>query len=173
MDTATALAWLARHQRLPEDSPQEVIDRFDEVRKHLIEHPDPRCIPLLLGVFEDHMGWGIFQVCDDVLFKYSSEQLTPHLKHALRSDNRGVRWWATHWALAFGSPELLPELEMILASPEDENAHYFAIATLALIYKRTRAARILDLLRERAKVETDAERQELLCETFEEFDAAL
>lgn len=169
VDTATALVWLAQHQRLPEDSSQDVIDGLNEVRKHFIEHPDPRCIPLLLGVFEDHMGWGIFQVCDAVLRKYSQKQLTPHLKDALRSDSRGVRWWATHWALDFEAPELVPELEMILNSPEDEDAHYYAIAALAEIYLRTRDANILTLLRKRALVETDPQRQELFRESLEEF----
>ena len=171
MDTATALDWLQEHQRLPENSPQEVIDRLDEVRKHLAEHPDARCIPLVLGIFADHMGWGIFQLFDDVLSKYSQEQLTPHLQRALLNDDLGTRWWATQWAMQFASPELAPELEGILRNPEDDDAHYFAIDALAQIYELTGDPHVLSVLRDRASTETDRERKELLRESFERFEA--
>jgi len=171
MDMATALDWLRGHQRIPLNSPQDVIDSLKEVRKVLAQHPDPRCLPLVFGMFDDHMGWGIFQLFDDVLAKYNQEQLTPHLKRALLSDNRGTRWWATHWAREFLAPELAPELEAILLNPEDDDAHYFAIGALADIYQMTHDSHVLAVLRDRAATETDPECRELLRESFKEFEA--
>ena len=172
MDTNSALDWLRAHQQLPENSPQEVVDQLDVVRKHLAKHPDPRCIPLMLGVFADHMGWGIFQLCDDVLVRYSQKELTPHLRDSLRSRNKGTRWWAAHWAMQFPSPELRAELEALLNNPEDEGAHQFAIFALAEIYRQSREPHILAVLRQRAAVDTDPERIELLRESLGEFDGA-
>ena len=171
MDAATALDWLRKHQRLPDDAPEDTIDALDEVRRHLIEHPDPQCIPLVLGVFEDHMALGVFQLFDDVLARYSQDQLTPHLKHALQSDNQGTRWWAAHWAMQFVSPELAEPLEAILNNPADEDSHYFAADALAQIYRLSPEPRILAALRARAGRETDEELGELLRESLEEFDS--
>ncbi|MBL9161695.1 MAG: HEAT repeat domain-containing protein [Planctomycetaceae bacterium] len=110
------------------------------------------------------MGWGIFQLFDDVLRHYTSEQLAPHLIAALLSEHRGTRWWAAHWAMEWPRPELLPVLLRVLESPEDEDAHYFCLSALGDIYATTRDARAIAYLRERAERETAPERRELLNE---------
>lgn len=162
MNTETALAWLEEHQDLAEDAPQATVDRLDEVRRYFLGHTDPRCIPLILGMFGDHMGWGVFQVFDDVLRKYDQAQLTPHIFSALRSPRRGARSWATQWAMEFVSPELAPALVDILANPEDDDMHYFAIAALVDIVEIDGDSELLAVLRKRALMETDPERIELL-----------
>ena len=169
MDAAAAFDWLRKHQRLPEDAPEQTFEELDEVRKYLTEHPDPRCLPLVLGVFDDHMALGVFQLFDDVLAKYSQDQLTPHLKEALQSGNRGTRWWAAHWAMQFVSPELAAPLEAILDKPDDDDAHYFAADALAQIYRLSPEPHILAALRARAGRETDEELGDLLRESLEEF----
>lgn len=164
MTSDDAIRFLQEHSQLSADAPQAVIDQLDAVRRHLSEHADARCIPHVLGVFGDHMGWGIFQLFDDVLRHYTSEQLAPHLIAALLSEHRGTRWWAAHWAMEWPRPELLPVLLRVLESPEDEDAHYFCLSALGDIYATTRDARAIAYLRERAERETAPERRELLNE---------
>jgi HEAT repeats len=164
MTTDEAIKFLQDHPRIPAEASQAIIDRLDAVRQHLSEHPDARCIPYVLGVFGDHMGWGIFQLFDDVLRHYTSEQLAPHLIAALLSEHRGTRWWAAHWAMEWPRVELLPALLRVLESREDEDAHCFCLAALGEIYTTTGDARAIDYLRERAARETDPERRQLLDE---------
>ena len=158
-----AIRFLQEHSQISADAPQAVIDQLDVVRRHLSEHPDARCIPHVLGVFGDHMGWGIFQLFDDVLRRYTPEQFVPHLTAAL-SEHRGTRWWAAHWAMAWPRPELMPALLRVLESPEDDDAHYFCLSAVGDIYATTCDAKACAYLRERAERETAPERRELLDE---------
>ena len=151
MDSAEALAFLRAHQPMPPDDALEdsLIDQFDAVRRYLIAHPDPACIPLLLGAFGDGMGFGVYQVCDDVLRPFSSEQLAPHLAVALASTRPATRWWAAHWAAEFPHPSLLwPIRRLLLArAPEDEDARGFLIDALESLSNEHQLAEARELLR--------------------------
>jgi hypothetical protein len=165
-----ALAFLASHQAIPENSTQPDVARFDEVRRYLALHPDPRALPLVLGVFADHMGWGIFQLFDEVLAKFSTPELTRHLRIALAAPNRGTRWWAAQWSLAFPSQDLTPELLRLLAQPGDEDAHYFVIATLGEICRKNFDPTVLQVLKARHETDADPERRDLLGELITELN---
>lgn len=160
MTSDDAIRFLQEHPHLSADAPQAVIDQLDAVRRHLSEHTDARCIPHVLGVFGDHMGWGIFQLFDTVLRNYTPESLAPHLIDALLSAHRGTRWWAAHWAMEWPRPEMLPALLRVLESPEDDDAHYFCLSALGGICD----ARATAYLRERAVRETVPDRRELMDE---------
>jgi HEAT repeats len=131
-----------------------------------LANPDERCVPLFMGLVDDHMGWGIFQLFEDVFRRYPQEVLTPHLQQALAGASRGGRWWAAHWALDFPSPDLTPLLSRLLLSTEDADAHYFTIAALGEIYLLRADPEVLAVLRERADVEQDAETRELLVDVL-------
>jgi len=167
MTNDEALRFLADHRCIPEDASQEIIDRLDVVRHHLIKHPDPCSIPLILGVFGDHMGWGIFQLFDDALRPFTPMQLAPHLRAALMSDNRGVRWWAAHWAMEWPHVDLLDALFNVLESKEDEDAHYFCLSALGSIHQDSGNVRALSYLRARHQQESDPQRKELLDELLQ------
>jgi HEAT repeat protein len=167
METEEALNFLAQHKNVSQNASQRVIDMYDEVRKHFESNPDERCIPLFLESFGDHMGWGIFQLCDDVFNKYPVERIVPHLKRCLKSPNKGTRWWAAHWAMEFNNPDLTEELIDISKSEIDSDAHYFALAALRYIYRTSRNAKILNLWKSRKEVEDDDEIIELLDELIQ------
>ena len=63
MTTPEALAFLQAHQPTPDDerlhSQPEPMPTYDGVRRHFVEPPDPRCVPLLLNSFG---GWNGFSV---------------------------------------------------------------------------------------------------------------
>ncbi|MBW3624297.1 MAG: HEAT repeat domain-containing protein, partial [Armatimonadetes bacterium] len=94
--------------------------------------------------------------------------VVPHIKEALCSPYRGVRWWAAHWAMDYPSEELIGPLEKLLSTPEDEDAHYFALSALGFIAEETENGRALQILRERSKTDSDPERLQLVREILEE-----
>jgi hypothetical protein len=165
-----ALAFLASHQVMPENSPQPDVARLDEVRRYLALHPDARALPLVLGIFADHMGWGIFQLFDEVLARFSASELTRHLRTALAAPDRGTRCWAAHWSLAFPSQELTPDLLKLLAQPGDDDAHCLVIATLGEICKSEFNPTVLRVLRARHETDADPDRRDLLRELVTELD---
>ena len=152
MNSAEALAFLRAHQPMPPDDALEesLIEQFDTVRRYFIAHPDPACIPLLLGAFGDGMGFGVYQVCDDVLRHFSSAQLAPHLAAALASNRSSTRWWAAHWAMEFAHPSLFAVLRRLLLAraPEDEDARGFLIDALESLSNEYQLAEARQLLEE-------------------------
>lgn len=164
MNTEEALNFLASHKYMSIDEPKDVIDKLEEVRKYFVKFPDERCIPHFLEVFGDHMGWGIYQLCDEVFNKYSCDKKLPYLKKYLKSTNKGTRWWAAHWSLSCPNPELTDELISISQSDEDTDAHYFSLAILGEIYAKNRDKKIEQLLIYRKAIENDPELKELLSE---------
>ena len=168
MDREEAFRFLCTHQPLPPDTSldEETIGRFDAVCKFLAANPDPECIPLVLNAFGEWDGFGVYQLCDDVLRAYPQSLLTPHLVAALSSPHRSVRYWAAHWAMQFTAPELVVPLVQLLASEDDDDAHYYCLAALQFIWEEHRTAQALVALRKCAEKETDPERMELLREAL-------
>ena len=168
MDREEGLRFLRAHQPLPPDTSldEETVRGFDAVRDFFAANPDAECIPLFLNAFGDGMGFGTYQMCDDVFRAYPQSSLTPHLAAALSSPHRGVRWWAAHWAMDFTTPELVTPLVQVLANQEDDDAHYFCLAALKFIWKEHGTTEALTALQRRAETETDPDRIELLREAL-------
>jgi HEAT repeat protein len=116
MNSEGALDFLRRHQPLPDDDvlDEETIGKFDDVRKYFREHPDPRCVPLLLGSFGDGDGFGVYQIVDDALRRQPREIVIQGLKEALRSEHRSVRYWCAHLSVVFSDERLIQELADLL-----------------------------------------------------------
>ncbi len=172
MTKEAALAFLRQHQPLPDDTDlmhhEDLIKTFDHVRRYFIDHPDPACIPLFVNAFGNGMGFGVYQVCDDVFRQFDQSLIVPHLKNALRNPHKGVRWWAAHWSMEYPSAELIEPLEHLLASHEDEDAHYFALAALAWMWQESQNKQARGILEKRREIEADPERIELLNEILQE-----
>jgi hypothetical protein len=132
MTTDEALAFLAIHQPMPPDTglSEELVTRYDEVRRHLAEHPDPRAPGLLLGSFGDGSGFGVYQLVADVLRLHDRDAVVDALGEALRSDVPSVRAWALDVALEYPDDRLdvLVRTGLESASRDDR---YFAAAYLA------------------------------------------
>ncbi len=139
MNIEQALEFLKKHQPLPsdEDISEDEIDTFNKVMKFFISNPDERCIPLMMNVFGDEDGYGVYQLCDDVFNKYESCKVLPHLKAALKSSHYGVRYWASQWAMDINSIDIVPEINSILTDPKDAEAHYYCMAALMDIWHKT------------------------------------
>ncbi len=171
MTNEDALTFLRQHQPMPDDHVlihhENLIKTFDQVRRYFIAYPDPACIPLFLNAFGNGMGFGVYQLCDNVFHQFDQSLIIQHLKHALRNPHPGVRWWAAHWAVEYPSPELIAPLEQLLASDEDEDAHYLVLAALASLWQESRNEKAKGILEKRREIETDPERLELLTEVLQ------
>ncbi|SFF34810.1 HEAT repeat domain-containing protein [Spirosoma endophyticum] len=131
MDIEGALVWLGEHQPLPTDieMTQEIADQFDEIRKLFLMHSDSRCIPLFLNAFGGRNGWGMYQLIGDVLKKYPSHEILPHLLEGLKSSNQYVKQWCAEIATSFPDPSLVSPLAALLG---DQNYDVKSSTIIAL-----------------------------------------
>jgi hypothetical protein len=125
MTNDEALDFLRVHQPLPSGrgkADDSLIARFDEVRKHFLAHPDPRCVPLLLGAMGDGYGHGVYQLVEDTLRAHPDEVVVASLLTTLEHPIAPVRCWSAHTAMCYPRPELVPALVRMLKreNPEEQ-----------------------------------------------------
>jgi hypothetical protein len=163
MEIPDALALLAQHQPLPSDDQLSaaLLDKYDEVRRFFIKHPDPRCIPLFLNSFGDGSGFGVYQMVEDVFQMFPPEAVVPHLKESLSSPHKGVRYWGAQVAMLFPALELLEPLGTLLYA-EDSDTRLFAAYALEVMWQEKREAQVIEVLKKASEAETDAEVKEVL-----------
>ncbi len=95
MDTDLALDFLAARQPMPTDDVlgEDEIRQFDAVRRHFIEHPDVRCIPLFLrSLPKGSSGYGVYQLLDDVLRVHPDAFVVDALDEALTVEMPSHEW---------------------------------------------------------------------------------
>jgi hypothetical protein len=132
----SALAFLKQHQPMPEDAAldEDLIRRFDEVRRHFEEHPDPRCVPLFIGALRsDSSGFGVYQLLDGLLAVHDQDIVVEALRAALRSPT-AARSWAMEFACDYGDDELKQIAEGLL-DDHDEDVRYWARAYVDEFYE--------------------------------------
>lgn len=134
MTKSRALAFLRKHQPLPAD---EVVsgsdlDELDCVRQFLMEHPDEEALPLLLGVFGDGSGFGVYQLIESAVAVYPVATVVAALKENLGLGTRSVRYWCAQLATSFPDEGLVPSLEKALETTE-RDTRYAAIVALEAI----------------------------------------
>lgn len=116
MNTEEALIFLEQHQPMPSDKnlTEDLINRYDDVRKYFIENRDVRCVPLFLNSFGFIDGFGVYQLIEDIIIQYESKEVVPHLEKALMSDHYSIRYWNAQIASNFTSEELILPLSKLL-----------------------------------------------------------
>lgn len=134
MNKDDALAFLALHQPLPSDAElsEDVIKRYDEVRRFFLEHPDPDCVRPLLNSFGNGNGHGVYQLIENVIRKLPTRIVVAELIQSMRSEHRGVRYWSVQIAALFPVNTLLPELRERLRE-DDFDMKYAALTALEQI----------------------------------------
>jgi hypothetical protein len=164
MTKEESLNFLRQYQPLPSDDQlsEQLITKFDEVRKYFIEHPDPEAIPLFLNSFGEGSGFGVYQLVEDVINKFPIELVLPHLTYALQSSNASVRYWSAQIAEFFPCGEIVKPLEQILLN-DDSDSRSAAITALSDIED----SRVDDILRQAKEKEGDTDNFIQLIETLE------
>lgn len=159
MTTEEALEFLRAHQPLPPDRnlSQEVIDTYDEVRRHFTAKPDRRALPLFLQSFGDGNGFGVYQLVEDVFAQAPPDEAADALAKGLSSQRSSVRYWSAQIAAATPSPALAEPL-LALVADESSDVRFAAISALELLNPPDLKAR----LRPAYDAERDSEVRELL-----------
>ncbi|CVK17238.1 hypothetical protein Ga0061079_1293 [Apibacter mensalis] len=131
MTQEEALNFLKEHQPMPkdEDLSEELIRKYDEVRQFFLQNSNKECVPLFLNSFGYIDGLGVYQLVEDVILQFSSEDVVPYLKIALDSKEYSVRYWNVQIAANYLSSELLPLLNKILRE-DDFDIKYNALTAI-------------------------------------------
>jgi hypothetical protein len=158
MSIEEAMEFLKNHQPMPsdEDLTQEIIDKYDEVRKLFLANRVPECVPLFLNSFGDWDGFGVYQMIEDVIKKFEYSEVVPHIQKALKSQHRSVRYWNSQISAIFPSEELIKPLGDLLKD-DDCDVKYASLTALSQIHNDF----VRNLVRAFQKSETDFELLEL------------
>ena len=136
MIKSEALQFLSEHQPMPSDQDltQELIDKYDSVRKFFIENPAKEAIPLFMQSYGDGDGWGVYQLVEDVFYECDVNDVVMSILNILEdtSISKGVRYWVTQLAAAFPDKKLINGLNISLSSG-DEDIYEAAVIALNII----------------------------------------
>ncbi|WP_412503120.1 hypothetical protein [Shewanella chilikensis] len=136
MNRSEAFAFLHEHQPMPDDNEltQELIDRYDEVRKFFVATPEKEAISLFLNSYGKGDGWGVYQLVEDFFYKCNQDDVVCEIKKVLEDPSvpDGVRYWVTQVSGVFPDDRLKKGLETSLNS-EDEDIQDAAKLALDLI----------------------------------------
>ncbi|PWW11689.1 hypothetical protein [Mangrovibacter plantisponsor] len=124
MNRNEALSFLRNHQPMPDDCDltQELIDKYDEVRKFFIANPDKEVISLFLTSYGNGDGWGVYQLVEDVFYKCHFDDVVLEIKKILENPSiaDSVRYWVTQVSAAFSDSKLKKGLEISLNSENED-----------------------------------------------------
>lgn len=120
--TDQALAFLRQHQPLPptEGMGADLLDRFEEVRRHFVDAPDERAIPLLLGALSQGDGHGVFQRVEDCLQQHPVHVVALHLAAVLREGRPESQYWAATFAMGCPHEDLIRPLGELVRTGDRE-----------------------------------------------------
>lgn len=120
MTNDEALRFLAEHQPMPNTAvvSEKLLQQLNAILEHFETYLDDRCIPLLLNVFGEGDGHGVYQLVDSVILRYPVASVVPHLRLSLSNPRRCARYWATQIAAHYQHTNLIAPL-LDLAVSED------------------------------------------------------
>ncbi|MEB5695382.1 hypothetical protein MXM31_04165 [Klebsiella aerogenes] len=136
MDKVQAFQFLRLHQPMPADCDitQELIDKYDEVRRFFRTHPDKNAIPLLLQSFGDGDGLGVYQLIEDCFYQYDANDVIACIATILENPHtiESVRYWCTLLTMSFPERRLLVGLDVSVQS-STEDVRDAALSAIKLI----------------------------------------
>lgn len=134
MDRATCLDFLRANQPLPPDREltREFADRLDDVRIWLSGHPIPEALPLLLRVYGEGDGLGVYPLIEDTLRNYPRRAVVSALGAALRDAPAPTRYWNLQLSATFPDASLVDQIGELLPTL-DHDSRYAALTALEAI----------------------------------------
>lgn len=136
MNKKEAIEFLQIYQPMPDDEnlSQDLVDKYDEVRRFFIINPDNEVIHLFLNSYGQGDGWGVYQLVEDVFYQNNHEDVVLCIKKTLEDKliPESVRYWVTQVSALFADVRLIKGLEMSLKS-ENEDIRNAAQLSLDII----------------------------------------
>jgi hypothetical protein len=122
MTVNQALDFLKNHQPMPSDwdITNEEGATFAAILKYFEQHPDSRCLPLLIHSVSTETGLGMYEHISSVLMAHESGEVIPHLREGLKTGNDGVKFRCCWWATDVDAWELEEEIRPLLHYPDDD-----------------------------------------------------
>lgn len=120
MNKQEAISFLKTYQPLPDDEnlTEEIINKYDEIRKFFIENPEDDVIELFLNSYGNGDGFGVYPLVEDVLLHCSKDKVILAIKKILENIDtpNNIRYWVTQNAELFFDERLRIGLEISLQS---------------------------------------------------------
>lgn len=118
MNHEEAIAILKNFQPLPPDDEldDEQLESYEKVWAYFMHHPHVDCIPLFFNAFGEGEASGMYQLIEDLMIKFSSSEVLPHLQEALIHGSPSIKYWSAQIAARFPAPELIEPLKNMLDS---------------------------------------------------------
>jgi hypothetical protein len=159
MTMAKALAFLRGHQPLPGDDAvsNAELEELDLIRRFLKDHPNDEALELLLGVFGEGSGFGVYQLIEEAVAAHEHAAVVAALEKRLVGGSRSVRYWCAQIAVNHPDERLIVALSAALAL-DDDDLRWAAVTALEAI--DTQTAR--NVLRSWLPMERDVELRELI-----------
>lgn len=134
IDAAKCISFLSANQPLPPDAElsTDVVNDLDSVRKWLSEHPVREALPLLLRVFGEGDGLGVYPLIEDTVSKYPRDAVVAELTTVLRDSPDATRYWALQLAATFASERMVKPISDLLPVL-DHDSRYAALTALEAI----------------------------------------
>jgi len=122
MTAEAALQFLLEHQPMPAD--RELTDQdgkvFAAVLSYFENHPDPRCLPLLIRSVSRDTGLGMYEHIKFVLMAQNREEVIRHLRACLQDGDEGVKYRCCWWASDVDAWELEDLIRPLTAHADEE-----------------------------------------------------
>jgi len=163
MDEKQCIEFLRRHQPMPADDDwDDDCEKLDEVRRFLTNNICVDAIPLLLNVFGEGNGYGVYQQVELAVRQYAPGDVVPHLLQGLRFDLSSVVYWNAQIAASFPDERLIdPLTELVHSSDPDIQAT--SITSIGCI-RHPKVGAILESLQ---RLDLDDELRELVDDGLE------
>ncbi len=102
---AKCLSFLSANQPLPADAAlsADIVNELDSVRLWLCDHPVPEALPLLLRVFGEGDGLGVYPLIEDTVARFPRDAVVAELAAVLEGSPDATRYWALQLASTFPS----------------------------------------------------------------------
>ena len=163
-----AISFLKEHQPMPGDKEliKEEIEKYEEVRKYFLDHPDEQCIPLFLNSFGGKDGLGVYQMVEDVIVMYDKELVLPYILETFTNPSESVRYWCIQISSNFPDRILFNPLVKLLQT-EDEDIKTAVITALAqLALNGICTNEVIAVLKDELERISDEEMKEFVAEVL-------
>lgn len=159
MSAAKCISFLSANQPLPPDADlsADIVNELDSVRKWLSDHPVAEALPLLLRIFGEGDGLGVYPLIEDTVARYPHDAVVAELTAVLRDSPDATRYWALQLASTFASERMVkPICDLLPMLGRD--SRYAALTALEAIG----GDEVFRCVFEWGRKETDPELQELV-----------
>ncbi len=136
MNTAYAIEFLRNNQPLPNDDiiDENTLEIYNTILHFFQYNIHNECVPLILNSFGGWNGYGVYQMVEETIRKYSKEIVMPHLLKALKSENVYTQYWCCQIAEFFFDEQLIIPLTNLINTAHEEVQQVAAITLDGLYF---------------------------------------